>query len=297
MKIAFVMLSHRPPDSVFRRLLGRVREIPDAQIGLHHDFGQSVLPDGFATDFGIRLVEDWMPTQWGHATKVPATLKVFRLLYESTDAEWFVTLSPNCYPVQATGKIVDVFEGSQADVHMQFHRVTRDAPPGMLRNKYRFLFTRPVGRVPCITRSGRFYLREVRVPLRRENTPFREMDPFQGSDWFALRRNVVGRMLAARLDKGPVLKYLAQINEHPRTTVSPIEMVIQTFVGNQQGISIEPKNHRFIDWENAKNYHPNTLTMRHWEAIRDSDALFARKFVAGESDELLDRIDRELLGL
>lgn len=295
MKLAFVMLTHREPDSLQERLLTRLREIPNTSVGVHHDFGQCEIAKTFFDKHKLHSVRDWKSTQWGHHSKVPATLEVFRLLYEQTDAEWFITISPNCYPVAPLNRIVDFFESNSCDALIQMRRVTQDSPLGILRNKYRFLFTRPVTRVPWISRRGRLYLRDVRIPRRRSRTPFAEIDPFQGSDWFAIRRNVVKRMLAARLDEGDVIEYLKSVNEHPRTLVSPIEMVIQTFIGNESGLNIDPKNYRYIDWTDSKNYHPNTLTMKHWDAIVSSGALFARKFVDGESNELLDRIDEELL--
>ena len=102
-------------------------------------------------------------------------------------------------------------------------------------------------------------------------------------------------MLDADLVQCPVLKYLERINLQKNTTVSPIEMVIPTFIGNRTDITVERKNFRFIDWENAVDLHPNTLNMKHWNRIRNSNAHFARKFQPVESNELVERIDREML--
>jgi hypothetical protein len=294
-KLAFVILSHRKPDRLFERFLGRLSAIPGAEIGLHHDFGQSDFPTDFARQHSIRMVEDWMPTQWAH--NVPATLKVFRMLFEQTDAEWFLTVSPNCYPLVSAEELVGFFDEAEEDVFMSLNRVVKNSPSGILRNKYRFLFSKRVGRCPWISRHGKPYIRDLRIPISRAKTPFAAIDPFQGSDWFAMNRKTVRLMLDAELEVGAVSRYLEEVNSQLNTLVSSIEMVIQTFVGNHPGLKVHPNNLRFIDWKNAKNYHPNTLTMDHWAAIQASDALFARKFAVGKSDELLDRIDGELLGL
>ena len=294
-ELAFVMLSHRQPDAVFRRLLNRLSEIQNAAIGIHHDFGQSDFPQELIDEHDLSMVNDWTPTQWGHASKVPATLKVFRDLLENTSAEWFITISPNCYPLKATTGIADFFRHAQSDAMVEMRPVLKGSPPGILRNKYRFLFSKRLFAIPWISKRGQFYFRDLRIPVARGRTPFAELTPYQGSDWFALRRRVVEKMLSKKIEEGDVLAYLSKINRQKNTLVSPIEMVIQTFLGNESDINIETNNYRFIDWENAKNFHPNTLTMKHWSSIRTSNALFARKFSPSISDELLCRIDQEVL--
>ena len=296
-KLGFALLSHKPPDAHFLRLLDYLAKIPNAQIGLHHDFSQSSFPQQIVEKYGIHIVQPSRKTKWGHASKVPATLDIFRLL-QKTDPkiDWYITVSPNCYPLVSRTKLLKFHEEASADVMMDIHRVHRNADP-WLKVKYRFIFSRHFCSVPWISRKGKFYFRKIRFPIRRSRTPFAKIDPWQGSDWFTLSRKAMDRVLDAKLENDPVFLYLAEINKLKYTHVSPIEMVLQTFLAHQKDLLIDYSNYRFIDWENSKNWHPNTLTMEHWNAIQNSKALFARKFHPMESSSLLTRIDRYLLDL
>jgi len=295
-RLGFVLLSHREPDAHFIRLLDWLVSIEGAKIAIHHDFGQSQFPDSLIQRYGLHMVHPWRPTQWGHASKVPATLNGFRALAKlQSPPEWYLTLSPNCYPIKPAAEIEQFYANASCDVFMQLYKVTPNADRPILRSKQRLLFTRRLFSLPWVSKSGKYYIRDFRLPVSRKRTPFARMDPYQGSDWFAMNHRAVQLMLNARLEESPVLKYLTRINQDKRTVVSPIEMVIQTFVGNHPDLNICRNHYRFIDWKNAKNYHPNPLTMEHWDSILNSEDHFARKFHPGKSEKLLDRIDSELL--
>ena len=52
---------------------------------------------------------------------------------------------------------------------------------------------------------------------------------------------------------------------------------------------ISPLKTRFIDWR-KHGYSPEVLTMEHYESIRTSECLFARKFSSVESKELMENL-------
>lgn len=297
MRLGFVILSHKPPDEQFHRLLAQLRRYPGARIAVHQDESQAAMPPEIAEKYNLELVRPSMPTQWGHISKVHATLKAFKLLTEGQVPDWFLTLSPNCYPLAPPEQVLSYLEQSHYDTFIEFNPLG----PGydfIYGWHYRTLFTRYRGRIPFVSRYGQFYWRPVRTPILRSKTPFPpgQFEPYTGSDWMALGRKAVERMFDAQLDRHPMLDFLARQNQAPDANASPIEIVLQSFFGNQTDLKQARHNLHYINWEGATGWHPNTLTEDYWQALTESQALFARKFSLPQSGPLIERLEQEYLG-
>ena len=87
---------------------------------------------------------------------------------------------------------------------------------------------------------------------------------------------------------------------------SPDEMVFQTILKRSalseriawdatrtgvSGASAAHEGTHYVDWEHPNPNAPRTLDLSDLESLRRSDALFARKFSAGSSRELMDALD------
>lgn len=296
-RLGFIMLSHQQPDEIFYRLLERINEFPDYVIGLHHDFTQSKFDFNVLGKFNINLALPCRQTQWGHASKVPATLDAFRAIFEiENNPDWYITISPNCYPIKPSSQILEFLENSQFDAYINLNLIEPNSELENCRNKYRFLTTRGLIKIPFLSRKGEFYFRTIRYPIPKQSLPFDENSmPFFGSDWIMFNRKSAQFLFDANLYQSDLLQHLANINRQKDVLVSPIEIIFHTFFGNSSHLKICKNNYRFIDWEDSINYHPNTLTTDHWQKILGSEALFARKFKSPNSLELLSRIDRDIL--
>jgi hypothetical protein len=96
--------------------------------------------------------------------------------------------------------------------------------------------------------------------------------------------------------KHPILNFFDELEKSEKCHMSPEESLIQCLLYDYQHHGLCTDYLRFIDWENSVNWHPNTLIDSHYDAIKNTNALFARKF-SEESSDLLDRIDREIIGI
>jgi hypothetical protein len=82
-----------------------------------------------------------------------------------------------------------------------------------------------------------------------------------------------------------------------RHTFIPDEMFFQSVLLNGGlGSQIDNTNALHVDWSDPRES-PKVLRSRDWDALKASGKLFARKFDIAEDSGILDRIDRELLGL
>jgi hypothetical protein len=137
----------------------------------------------------------------------------------------------------------------------------------------------------------------LRIPYPRNWSPFvKDYKPYTGSQWCMLNKKAMKILMESDLKNQLMTFYIEKVNSYyPKTIISPDEVVFQTFFGNNKLLKNECKNYRYINWENVTDWHPNTLTLEYFDDIKNSDALFARKFDQSKSKELLDRIEKELL--
>jgi hypothetical protein len=291
--IAFVLLTHQHTAHL-ERLCDRLSRVPDARIFLHHDFSQSELPREVMDRYRLSVVQPSRRTSWARASAMLAELDAFQLAYDRMpEAEWFVLLSGSCYPIKPFEAMASHLAECGRDGYVDINRLQRGT--GQLHEWWhQRIYTRKLVTLPSLDRRGRFRWRDVRAP--RWSSKFPEQFHFCfGSQWLMLRRPAVGYLIQQGLHNHPVMQWLERAERSDRCVNSPEETFIQTVLGNSKGFDFSGDNHWYIDWENSSRGHPNTLGMRHWEAICASQALFARKFAAGESDALLERIDREIL--
>ena len=129
------------------------------------------------------------------------------------------------------------------------------------------------------------------VGVRRWRTPFH--DGFRchgGWAWFSLRRSAV-------LYLRDFLASHPDVVEHYQHTVTPEESIVQTVLVNSGRFELENDDKRYIDYSQARKGSPRTLTTADVPMLADGGYHFARKFDFETGRELLDRIDRELLGV
>lgn len=297
--LGFAILSHKQPSKHFEMLLEYLVAIPKVKLAIHHDYNQSYLPQGFLDRFGVRKVENYRQTQWCGVNNVYALLDTFMLLYESQpQPDWYITLSTDTYPIKSIKSILDFLINAKADVYMQRHPIGLQYG-GRFANKHRALFTKYLCHVPCITRTGKFQMKPVRMPILKSMTPFiNNFQPYMSSDWFMFNAKAMNCLVKANLYNSEFFEYLQQAVNRPDLTICPPEIAFATFFSNQKELTHAEHNYFFIKWTDyvgKKRWHPDILTERHFDAIKNSDDLFARKFSDNESLKLTQKINSELI--
>lgn len=300
MKLGFYILSYQSPDPVFLRLLSRLRELPNSDIVIHHDLHQSDFPKDLIQKYDLRLVEKPHRTHWSHLNNVIATFDALTLLYNQPQPpDWYIALTPNCYPLKSAEHILDFFANTCEDYYLDVREVQPNNFPIPLDQWFYEGFHKRIAfYIPFISRKLKFYWRPVKVDRKPGEVPFsKSFRLFWGSNWMMLnRRTLEEAILKANPYQHPLVnfykKYITGDNQHP----CPQEVIIPSLICNTSGIKGDMGNNcRYINWTGVSGWSPNTISMSYWEDLRSTEALWARKFSPGVSDEVMDKIDREIL--
>lgn len=119
------------------------------------------------------------------------------------------------------------------------------------------------------------------------------LEPYGGSQWFSIN--------------GYTLKYILKfIDNHPdylkfhRHTKIPDEIFFNSIIFSSKDPKISLKiicsNHHYIVWEIRNNkFPPATLDLNDYKNILHTDKLFCRKVDLKISQELINKIEKELL--
>jgi hypothetical protein len=291
-KIGFVILSHNYSEEKpqLHRLVRRLCDFPDTRIVIHHDFYQCPLPINAFNNYPVSFVHPHVKTSWGGMGIVEATVESIKLLLsEAPGLDWFVLLSANDYPVKSVAQILAFFKNSACDAYVDGGEYEK-APHAEFIHKA--VFTKKRFSFPFVSRKGKFYFREFRLPVPKSQLPFNEsFKLFNGEQWFMANQKTMRFLANIDYKNDPFVQYINT------TTMAPDNVIFQSFIGNNANIKTDANDYRYIDWRNYKNHHPNTLTTGHFEALKNSPDLFARKVDYTLSADLLNRIDKELLGI
>ena len=290
MKFAFLLLTHKAPDALFMRLLEFLSQFKSSKIILHHDYSQSVFDPAIIKEFNIQMVTPHIKTQWGHISKINAIAEVYKKAFEVIpDFDWIITLSANCFPIKSKNHILEFFKKAEYDYYMETHELGYQYE-GIYKWHYKTLFTDYITSIPILSKQFKLYKRAIRLPKNKAKTPFKNLIPYTGSDWYFVNNKSAKFIVESDLASHPITKFIAKQNLAPDMNASPDEIIIQTLLRNNTDLRGCNNNFRYIDWSNSKNWHPNTLTEKDWSEIQKSKALFGRKFDDIKSSSLLSKI-------
>jgi hypothetical protein len=281
MAVAYLIRAHHRPEQLVR-LVERLAT-PNASFFVHLDgradeLVREALLIGLAGHDNVH----WVPRIDSYYSGFSLVRSVLAGLDEVARRDLpahVVLLSGQCYPLRPAREIecfLDEQLGKSLVEHFHLpseHWAGEDG--GLDRIRYRFY-----ERVHYRTRT-------LRLPLLRR--PFPEgLEPWGGSAWCVLSSDAARTVIAFR-DERP------DAHEFFRHTKAPDEMYLQTALLNspvRDGVANESVH--YIEWTGGS--HPRTFTAADFDRIAASGKLFARKFDVARDEEILNVIDRELLG-
>ena len=270
---AILLTAHRNPEQV-RRLV-RSLSHPGLDIFLHVD--RRVDPRPFAVE-GVKIHPHPAVVPWGGWGLVDATQRLLEFARSSGTYSHFTHLSGQDYPLIPVDRIVDsiaAWEGNLLD--MGWSREERS----WRWAQYHVTTSDPMARI--IQRLHRKFILRGRTRALPEGLSFA-----CGSALWTLSSDSVDWIFQFLRDRPDVAKFF-------RNTLNTSEMFYQILVQASPYRDRIREYKHYIDWS-VGLAHPKDLGMEDFERIRDSGMWFARKFDAATSNEVLDRIDRELLG-
>lgn len=306
-RVAYFIQSHRDPEQIVRLVRTLRRGSEQGRIVVHHDAAACALdwtPLAALPDTHLFLSSVPHVRASFAAQAQPYLDAIERLEREGLEYDWLVNLTAQDYPVKPVAEIEALLGAATADGFIRWWDVQSPESPWSrrkARNRYWHRYKRLPDGAESTLRNLRvltrvlpihFYLPYgAYVGVRVPRVPFRDgFRCYGGRTWFSLRRKVA-------LYVRDFLAEHPEVEAHYRGTVAPEESIVQTVLVNSHRFALVNDDLRYIDYTNAWRGHPRTLTAADLPLLATGRWHFARKFDVTVDREVLDRIDRELLGI
>lgn len=237
---------------------------------------------------------------------VNAMLQLLQAAYLNEKCQYFQFLSGWDYPIKNNQFIVGYMEKHYPMNFINFYPLVDDAD--FVDNIKKYHFIDSIQSTPGFFHKPLNALQRLVDFLPFNRSFFPGMVPYRGSCWFCLNRETVGYILEfLKTEKGKAFleyfKYVACPDEIFFPTLvlnSPYARSCRYFKRDIAQVRIPMKNENkaylhHIDWDQTRE-NPALLDMSDYETLRNSKALYARKFHEEKSASLLAAID-QLIGV
>jgi hypothetical protein len=305
--VCYFIQSHRDPEQIYRLIRTLRRGSPGGRIVVQHN------PVAFELDWSpvAELPDTWLLPPCGAQIRGNFSCQVQPYLdlvdwleREGISYDWLVNLSAQDYPVTPVPAIEAFLSAATCDGYIRYWDVQSPASPWSRRKaraRYEYRYRRLSPAAEPVLRALRpltrllplhFYLDYGPfLGVRALRTPFHPgFRCYGGWAWGSLRRRAV-LYLRDFLAANP------EVDRHYRATMVPEESLVPTVLANSGSFDLVDEDLRYIDYSKAHKGSPRILTVADLPLLGTGRYHFARKFDLGVDREVLDRIDRELLGM
>ena len=306
MRVCYFIQSHRDQDQILRLVETLRAGSADGLIVVQHHAREFALDwDRFAGLHDVRqFFARGQQLRSDYSCQVEPLLDVIDWLdAEHLEYDWLVTLTAQDYPVKPVAELEALLERSGADGFVRHWEALSSESPWS-RRKVKARYFHRYWRLP---EGSERFLHGLRfltsflplhfylvygpwVGVRRLRTPYRSgFRCYGGWAWVSLRRE------AARY-LNEFLRHRPDVEAHYRRTIAPEESLVQTLLVNARRFDLVNDDLRYIDYAKADRGSPRVLGNADFQLLAEGPWYFARKFDYDSSRDLIDRIDRELLG-
>lgn len=295
MRFAYVVLAHTLPDQL-SRLIRRLHT-PDDLFFVHID---RKTPDAqFFPGLGdvMRLPNvhllDRVDVRWGAFGQLEATLKgVAAAARTRVPYDYLVLLTGRDYPIKPVGEIRAHIEERAGQAFMDFHPLPRPGwgeEGGLERLRYPHLRLFAADRRLPRGVDRCFRWGQLRVPVPRRLPA--GLRPYQGSSFWWLPRDCVEYVQQVVDTRPEILRFF-------RHAFIPEESFFQmVLLSSPHADRVVNDYLRYTAWRPDHWPHGTNLGAADLPKLKESPALFGSKFDRRRDAEILDLIDRELLGV
>jgi hypothetical protein len=316
MKIAFLVLNHRPPAQLVRLLNTLRSQLPDSPIVVHHDVFHGELPAELIEPIGnVHLVTSGKRIVWGDFSQVEVCLWSLAWMREHLEFDWMILLSAQDYPIKPLAGLADDLTMIGADAIFRAIPISQ-LPIGrrmLMRRRYFFQYRDPgtswwgwlpqgprdvlrwtsrpwIRALNMLQPLYKIYLLPDRIPYRlgrrARATPFSGSWPcWHASSWFALSRGALEFVLDY-IDKRP--EYV----DYYRRTMNADESMLATLVFNSPELRVANRETTYTRWSNLLSAHPDIFRSVDLAELTTAEPFFARKFDIGVDADILDELDK-----
>lgn len=317
MKIAFLVLNHRPPQQLLRLLTSLRRQLPDAPLVVHNDkFKTELSPNAIEHLSPAYLLTNQQPIVWGDFSQVEAVWRSVSWMVDNIDFDWLILLSAQDYPIKPLCGLAEHLSSSGADALLRAVPISGLSSAAARRDRRRrylyqykptrtgSVFTPPrmavragVGGLVDVLNNVQPFVQVYKFPdgmpwrigVRARVVPFTGAEPcWFGAVWCGLSKRAASALLACRDIRPAVLDYYQR-------TVLPDESVIATILSNDRSVNVLSEDVHYTRWTAGKSGHPDVFGAADFEELRAAPQYFARKFDSTWDAAVLDMLD-ELVG-
>lgn len=316
MEINYIILAHKNPLQL-QRLIYRL-DTPNCHFYIHLDKGSDKIPflDVLATKRNVFFVSDQLREYgtWGDIGIVRATVAILLQIVKDNRNGYCILMSGQDYPLKNNQFISDFFEtnyGANFIVTYPLPHRGWGAQGGLDRlNQYKinlsnarmdfvqlpsifdtfFYKKQTIGKFKKLLKRKHFS-GLLKILLHRKLT--KKIKPYGGGQWWAFPIETVREILNF-IDANP--KYA----HYHEDTLLPDEIFFHSILMHlketKDSLIIKPSI-TYVNWERKNTPLPVTFTIEDFEELKNVsyNKLFARKFDVETDDQILGRIDSELL--
>lgn len=289
MKKAYIIIAHENPSQVIRLIHKLNDDYSDFYV--HIDGKSDISEFRGLGQFKekVRLVKR-EKVYWAGYSQVKAIINSLNEIGSNKEYDYdsIILLSGQDYPIKSNHYINNFISQSPHKIFMEYFKLwdfTRYFDGGQRRIEDYFFGSN------LLQRAAAKSINTISKLTGRLRTLDKSLIPYSGSSWWTIDMYTLGY----------ILKYIAQNPSYLKFfKYSPHadEMFFQTILLNTDDERIKSTimndNKRFIKWLPLAP-HPETLTVQNLDEIKKSEALFARKFKADDTEmyDLLDQLTTE----
>jgi len=275
MKIAFIITAYNKPAQLIRLVNCLGHKAGHENIYVHidkkADFSEADILTG--TNKLITIFKKY-PVYWGGFNQLQAILSLIEKALEKNDYDYVVLLSGQDLPVLPHDDIMNFFKKNSGLSFITSYKFPTNVWPSFKNGFERvhwFWFMDYVQRFRGIQR---FHILSHYVfdKFNIIRPSAKGLEFYGGSDWWMLPGEIAGHCLEQFQSSN-------KIRDCFKYSFIPTEMFFHTVIGNSPyRNSVTNHNYRFIPWSPGHQGHPDNITIRHKNDIKNSGCLFARKF-------------------
>ncbi len=285
MQIAYIILAHKNPEQIATLIRSLANEDTSFFIHIDKRAGDEIYSKLVEQLTGIKSIHytKRYKCYWGDFNIVKATIACIQdLMNSGRDFDYAILLSGQDYLIKPIDNIKEFFKKYRGQEFIESFAL--DTQNKWTEHESYYQALRRVNHWHFRIRSKHIYL-----PIKRQFS--QGFEPYGGSQWWGLSRDCI-EYINSFIKKNPVF-----VNYFKYVCV-PDEIFFQTIVSNSPFKNkIFNSNLTYVGWENSNPVPRAILGKDDLATLLNSPKLFARKFDITREPEILDLIDREILGL
>ena len=314
MEINYLILTHKNSEQL-ARLISKL-QAPNVNFFIHLDKNEEETPfKSLLRSFqNIHFLPIHLRKKiiWGDISMIEATLQLMQEALKNDAKGYFVLLSGQDYPLKSNDQIQEFFKLNYGKCYISSFKLPHPGweNGGLNRiNRYKinkspqrkhfmwlpsifdsdFYHIQILGKLNFLRKSGNW--KSLFLIFRKRKHP-KYIAAYGGGQWWAFPEEIAERIINFHQSHPEYFKY-------HRYTLAPDELFFHSILMHllkEKGFPIG-RSLTYVNWKRGTGPLPVTFESQDFEELKKASGkhLFARKFDLEKDQEIMDRIDKELL--